>query len=81
MLDTSAPASGYATTVTLITGLAWPLVISAVVVVYRSQLAELLRVVTERLSSAESFKVGPVEIGGISTQLPSAPKLRSTRLL
>ena len=65
MFDTPAPASGYATTVTLITGLAWPLVAGAVVVVYRRELRKLFQILTERLASAQSFKVGPVEIGGI----------------
>lgn len=55
----------YGTTVTLITGLAWPLVAGAIVVVFRSELRSILCTLTQRLSSAQTFKVGPVEIGGI----------------
>ena len=65
MPDTQAAASGYATTVALITGLAWPLVAGSVVVIFRPELGQLLRVLTKQLSSAQSFKLGPVEIGGI----------------
>lgn len=65
MLDAAAPVGTYAITVNLITGLAWPLIAGAFAVVYRPQLTQLLSVLAERLSSAQSFKVGPVEIGGI----------------
>ncbi len=46
-------------------GLAWPLVVGSVVLTYRKELAALLGVFTSKLSSAQSFKLGPVEVNGL----------------
>ncbi|MEK6396634.1 MAG: hypothetical protein V4734_00980 [Terriglobus sp.] len=65
MQQVATAPSGYATSVTLITGLAWPLFACVATYYFRSELKTLLKVLEERLSSAKSFKLGPVEVGEI----------------
>jgi hypothetical protein len=63
MIDPAHEPSRFESVVTLVGSLAWPIVSSTVLIVYRGELRELLKIFIQRFRSDDTVKVGGVEFG------------------